>query len=621
MKNEKIIVFFLIIFLLANIPLLIADSNQEYNNEDEQTTILEIDLIRPFGSKSVSVTIPLKTAQELFHQIKEFQNTPENKDRFIEILYEEILKNQEITKEELSSILCLPQIKNNNYISTNNILSSSDSLPFASITSVGSGRILPLILLPRPRLFFSWHGNSESITNAGSLTGNRGIIAIGEQNGFCIGFAGIGLTYATAYYGGLYGFIGYSLFTTVNAEYMERLPLNNKPVISNPSPAQNQENVELTLSELTFHINDEDNDLMSYQVITSPNIGQGQGTLKRAGTYRVPVSNLEMSTDYTWTVTVDDGEDSTTSIFSFSTIKAEPVVRNPNPADKSSASSSISELSCELYDAQNDFMDYTIETSPNIGSASGTHFSNGRVSIFVNGLNENTLYHWFVNVTDGTHWTREKFSFYTGGLGLVGYWNFDEGTGSTAYDFSGNNNDGKINGASWTTGIKRNALSFDGNNDYISVPNSASLNFHDTNRFSISLWVKRNDNPETSKSLISNGHKTPPNGYQLTISANNQISINIGDGNNRYNCVSNQKITDFNWHHLVAVWDGEYLSIYINGLLDNSTYVGTKLITDDSKNLEICNHYSNFFNGILDEIRIYERVLDYNEIKNLYENP
>ena len=620
MKNEKIIVFFLSILLFVNIPLIIANNNQVDTNEGGQTTILEVDLIRPFGSKSVSVIIPLKTAQELFDQIKEYQNTPESKDAFINIFYNEIFKNQEITKDELSSILFSPQI-NNNYISTNNIPSSSDSITFASITSVGSGRILPLILLPRPRLFFSWHGNSESITNAGSLTGNRGIIAVGEQNGFCIGFAGIGLTYSTAYYGGLYGFIGYSLFTTVNAEYMERFPLNSKPTISDPSPAQNQENVELTLSELSFHISDEDNDLMSYQVITSPNIGQGQGTLKRGGTYSIPISNLEMSTDYTWTVTVDDGEDSTTSIFSFSTIKAEPVVRNPNPADKSSASSSISELSCELYDAQNDLMDYTIETSPNIGSISGSQVSNGRISVSVNRLNEDTLYHWFVNVTDGTHWTREKFSFYTGGLGLVGYWNFDEGTGSTAYDFSGNNNDGKINGASWTTGIKRNALSFDGNNDYISVPNSASLNFHDTNKFTISLWVKR-DEQSINEALISKGHTSPPIGYNIGLgSVEGSVNAYIGDGNDRHNLISNQQITSSQWHHIVTIWNGDTILMYIDGKLDNSNDFGNKDIKDDTKNLEIGKHYSKYYHGLLDEIRIYERVLDFNEIKNLYETP
>jgi PKD repeat protein len=152
----------------------------------------------------------------------------------------------------------------------------------------------------------------------------------------------------------------------------------------------------------------------------------------------------------------------------------------------------------------------------------------------------------------------------------------------------------------------------------VSIPNDPSLNFHDTNCFTISLWVKRNDNTATSKPLISKGKTSPPIGYTLGITADDHILFSIGDDNERYQCSSNKTITDFNWNHFVAVWDGEYLLLYINRLLDNSTYVGSEQIIDDSKNLEIANHYSNFFNGVIDEIRIYERALSQNEIINLY---
>lgn len=53
----------------------------------------------------------------------------------------------------------------------------------------------------------------------------------------------------------------------------------------------------------------------------------------------------------------------------------------------------------------------------------------------------------------------------------MAHWHFDEGSGNTAYDSSGNNNNGMIHGANWTSGVSGYALSFDGIDDYVSFPN------------------------------------------------------------------------------------------------------------------------------------------------------
>ena len=60
---------------------------------------------------------------------------------------------------------------------------------------------------------------------------------------------------------------------------------------------------------------------------------------------------------------------------------------------------------------------------------------------------------------------------------LVAYWDFDEGTGSTAHD-SENGYDGVINGATWTTGVSGNALSFDGTDDYVEVNCETGTSFN-----------------------------------------------------------------------------------------------------------------------------------------------
>jgi hypothetical protein len=66
-----------------------------------------------------------------------------------------------------------------------------------------------------------------------------------------------------------------------------------------------------------------------------------------------------------------------------------------------------------LSDYQGDFMDYTVETVPNIGSGNGYNVGYGTYSIDVSGLECSTDYSWFVNVTDGDFWTYKVFSFKT----------------------------------------------------------------------------------------------------------------------------------------------------------------------------------------------------------------
>ena len=92
------------------------------------------------------------------------------------------------------------------------------------------------------------------------------------------------------------------------------------PLVLNPNPAPEATNVPLTLAELSFTLKDYQNDLMSYEVSTTPYIGGGSATGVGNGRYSVPVSNLQPSTTYTWEVSVTDGTHSTTVAFTFTTL-------------------------------------------------------------------------------------------------------------------------------------------------------------------------------------------------------------------------------------------------------------------------------------------------------------
>jgi len=84
--------------------------------------------------------------------------------------------------------------------------------------------------------------------------------------------------------------------------------------------------------------------------------------------------------------------------------------------------------------------------------------------------------------------------------GLVGYWNFDQGSGTTASDSSGYNNHGTIYGASWTSGKVGGALSFDGLDDYVDCGNSETLD--PTQEATVEAWVNFNQLPSAANHVM-----------------------------------------------------------------------------------------------------------------------
>ncbi len=291
-----------------------------------------------------------------------------------------------------------------------------------TFVSTGSGGVLPIIALPRfipflmipiPRLLMIWRAQ-EAVTSCGGLRSGTGFIAYGQQNGVALGFWGLGFTFSLPPLMGVYGLAGYALFATVDAEYIDFYPPNSPPVISQIDPGDGDINVPLSLSEIRFQISDLNGELMSYTVTTTPDIGSGSGNLKPDGVYSIPISGLEDLTEYSWHIEVTDGMDTTAMDPRFTTEAIAPIISNPSPEDgEKYVPLSLSHLSFHLKDFQGDPMDYTVETSPDIGSGSGTGVGEGTYSVPVNGLDYSLEYIWHVNVTDGEHQTNKIFYFQT----------------------------------------------------------------------------------------------------------------------------------------------------------------------------------------------------------------
>ncbi len=421
-------------------PSIIGHQNQLELKEDgkieaekhELALITSYTYGLPVNHISKEISIPKKDAELLFDKVKELQleiAADPSSDKTQQVQNELlILADQHNLLPEGTTLEMLQEQIPPNTPSSNNPITAQPVTPinraskfFCNFASAGSGSALPVIMFPRlipiictpiPRVFMRWSAY-EGVTTCGGMLSRTGFIAYGQQQGFALGFWGIGFSIFLPPFM-QYALFGYALFASVNAENFELWPPNYPPEISAISPIDGAENVPISTSELRFNIRDFNQDKMNYSVTTDPPIGYGTGENKPDGTYAIPISGLEGTEDYTWHVQVSDGENTVDATFTFSTEPVAPIISNPTPDDNSKyISVNLTELSFKLKDLQGDLMDYTVETSPDIGSASGSAVNDGKYTVPINNLDYTTDYTWYVNVTDGAHEKHKTYSFQT----------------------------------------------------------------------------------------------------------------------------------------------------------------------------------------------------------------
>ena len=211
--------------------------------------------------------------------------------------------------------------------------------------------------------------------------------------------------------------------------------------------------------------------------------------------------------------------------------------------------------------------------------------------------------------------------------GVVGAWHFDEGEGNITHDTSGEGNDGTLYDGNttnddgntppqWTDGKFGKALSFDGVDDYVEVPDSASL---DTDKVTITLWLKRKNN-DTSIIFKAGGSlgSGTGSGYRLILDEDNKIRFNLRHGSSEDWVTSNSVIPADVFTFIAVTFDGSVAKIYINGELDKTGYPSPYWTNDVPLRIGHKEWDPNYFNGIIDEVRVYSGALSEKEIKTLY---
>jgi chitodextrinase len=198
--------------------------------------------------------------------------------------------------------------------------------------------------------------------------------------------------------------------------------------------------------------------------------------------------------------------------------------------------------------------------------------------------------------------------------GLVGAWAFNEGAGGTAADSSGLGNQGTVLGASWSTqGRYGGALSFNGTSSLVQVADSASLDL--TTGMTLSAWVM----PTVSQSGWRTILQKQTDAYFLNASSGAGALRPAGGGTfgSSTPYVAGPTASPVNaWTHVALTYDGVTLRLFVNGTqVTTRATTGTIQATNSPLWIGGNQPYGEFFNGLIDEVRIYNRALTQTDIQ------
>ncbi|MEZ4156368.1 MAG: LamG domain-containing protein [Candidatus Paceibacterota bacterium] len=205
--------------------------------------------------------------------------------------------------------------------------------------------------------------------------------------------------------------------------------------------------------------------------------------------------------------------------------------------------------------------------------------------------------------------------------GLVGHWTFDgqDLTTTTSTDRSGNGNDGILqNDVKPAIGKLGQGLKFDGLNNYVRIPNSASLN---PSYITVAAWIKT-DATGTYQQIIDKDNTSDKRVWQFRVTNSNKVEFIPFNASTNGSKVGDITVTDGVWHHVAGTWDGSDIKVYIDGVQDGSgsSFSGS-LRTGQTNNIaigQLSGGQGNTFNGTIDDARIYNRALSASEIDQLY---
>jgi hypothetical protein len=195
----------------------------------------------------------------------------------------------------------------------------------------------------------------------------------------------------------------------------------------------------------------------------------------------------------------------------------------------------------------------------------------------------------------------------------VGEWLFEEGSGTTAYDTSGNENDGSlVNSPGWATGKHGKALEFDGVGEYVEIGDHSSWDNLNGKNLTACAWVRTNYSSTrvavVSKYATLGAHVPTPNQHWSLNTREGFLEADFrrDDYAETLRVLGTTSIDDSNWHYGCFMKNGLNLSIWVDGEKEDENDLSQEGNTDNNQPLRIGVMHGSFFPGLIDNVRIYD---------------
>ena len=205
---------------------------------------------------------------------------------------------------------------------------------------------------------------------------------------------------------------------------------------------------------------------------------------------------------------------------------------------------------------------------------------------------------------------------------LVGWWRFDETSGTVAADSSGNGNDATLyGGPQWVTGTLGGAVQIDGGDDYLEAAPSESLNVTGS-AITLTAWVYFDDVSVVqiilAKVFNNTIHTSPYFSYGLHILSNGRgrCWLSLKSNAESFAMAPTGTVTAQRWHHMAGVYDGAQIRLYLDGQIVATTNATGDLNAYPDTIYRMGNNggLTEPMGGMLDDIRIYKRTLSEAEL-------
>ena len=215
------------------------------------------------------------------------------------------------------------------------------------------------------------------------------------------------------------------------------------------------------------------------------------------------------------------------------------------------------------------------------------------------------------------------------GGGLIGHWRLDETQiGQTVVDSSGNGNYGVHRNITSPNGPTTDrpdtdtpnprGVNFDGSDDFIQIGQDASLELS-SGTFTQSVWIRPENSDNGYNGILgfqASGTSAAARYPGIWVYQKDRIHAGFGDGTNWNSFLTDSVLTEGQWNHVATTYDGTSYIAYVNGVrvYSSDQFAGRSPVISGQVNI---GRVDNFFEGGIDDVRIYDRALSFTEITEL----